>query len=190
MDIRQIKAIEKQNKERILASCKRCPDRSGIYMLTREENGLKFAYIGQAKKILTRLAGHLKGYQHIDLSLRKHGLYSEKNPTGWRIDFCEFEEKLLDEKEREYIRGYANMGFQLRNKTDGGQGVGKAGIDNNKQSKGYYDGIEQGKKNTRKFIADLFNKHLIFRTKSDKPSKLQLRAYEKFENFLKNDNDE
>ena len=48
-------------------------DSSGIYILRRmDEDGIKFAYIGQAKHILTRLGQHLDGYQHIDLSLKKH----------------------------------------------------------------------------------------------------------------------
>lgn len=51
-------------------------DESGIYILTRyDDNGFKFAYVGQAKKVLTRLAEHPMGYkQHIDFSLRKHGI--------------------------------------------------------------------------------------------------------------------
>ena len=46
-------------------------DESGIYILTRyDDNGFKFAYVGQAKKVLTRLAEHPMGYkQHIDFSL-------------------------------------------------------------------------------------------------------------------------
>lgn len=29
----------------------------------------------------------LVGYQHIDLSIKKHGLYSEENLYGWKIKF-------------------------------------------------------------------------------------------------------
>ena len=47
--------------------------------INMDEEGIKYAYIGQAKHILTRLAQHLTGYQHIDLSIRKHGLYSNRN---------------------------------------------------------------------------------------------------------------
>ena len=61
-------------------------DHGGIYFLTREEDGFKYAYIGQSKEsagILTRLCQHLVGYsQWIDLSLKKHKLYNEDNPTG------------------------------------------------------------------------------------------------------------
>lgn len=84
MNFRQIKAIEKANKERILKVCPSVPESSGIYILTREEAGFRYAYVGQAKHLLTRLAQHLSGYQHIDLSIKKHGLWSENNPSGWK----------------------------------------------------------------------------------------------------------
>ena len=78
-------AIEAKNKNRWLAVNPDLNDKSGIYILTREENGFKYAYIGQAKHILTRLAQHLVTFQRIDLSLKAHGLYSEDNPTGWKV---------------------------------------------------------------------------------------------------------
>ena len=184
MDMRKIKAIEKANKERILKVCPNVPERSGIYFLLREENGFRFGYIGQAKHLLSRLAGHLKGYQHIDLSLRKHGLYSEDNPCGYKIHFLEFSESKLDEMEQKYIKQYANAGYQLRNKTSGSQGEGKQGIAANKSSKGYYDGLEQGKKKSREFVADLFQKHLMVDTKKQPPTKLQEKALQKFNDFI------
>lgn len=184
MDIRQIKAIEKANKQRILKVCPNVPERSGIYFLLREEGGFKFGYIGQAKHLLTRLAQHLRGYQHIDLSLKKHGLYSEDNPCGYKVHFLEVPEHLLDDAERKYIMKYANAGYQMRNKTSGGQDEGKQGISANKQSKGYYDGLEQGKKKSRQFIADLFNKHLVVTTKKVPPTKLQEKALQRFNDFI------
>ena len=184
MDMRKIKAIEKANKERILKICPNVPERSGIYFLLREENGFRFGYIGQAKHILTRLAGHLRGYQHIDISIKKHGLYSEDNPCGYKIHFLEFPESQLDEMEQKYIKQYANAGYQLRNKTSGSQGEGKQGISANKQSKGYYDGLEQGKKKSREFVADLFAKHLVVSTKKQPPTKLQKKALQKFMDFI------
>ena len=184
MDMRKIKAIEKANKERVLKVCPNVPERSGIYFLLREENGFRFGYIGQAKHILTRLAGHLRGYQHIDISIKKHGLYSEDNPCGYKIHFLEFPESQLDEMEQKYIKQYANAGYQLRNKTSGSQGEGKQGISANKQSKGYYDGLEQGKKKSREFVADLFAKHLVVSTKKQPPTKLQKKALQKFMDFI------
>lgn len=193
MNYKQIFAIKRANREKILKVCPNCPDTSGIYILTRLEDGFKYAYIGQAKHILTRLADHLSGYQHIDLSLKKHGLLSESNPLGWKVSYFEYPEEKLDEMEQQYIKAYANAGYQLRNKTSGGQGEGKKGIAENRPSKGYYDGIEQGKKIARRFIADLFSKHLEAVPKNQPPNKRQEKALQKFKDFLegepKNENE-
>ena len=73
---RQAKAIEAKNKRKWLALNPKLDESSGIYILRRQdENGFRYAYVGQAKRILTRLSQHLSGYQHIDLSLKSHGLY-------------------------------------------------------------------------------------------------------------------
>ena len=181
-EIRRIKAIERANKERILKVYP-VPDTSGIYMLTREENGFKYAYIGQAKKLLTRLAGHLKGYQHIDLSLKKHGLWSKENPTGWAIGWVTCEEGCLDNKEQELIKAYANAGYQLRNKTSGGQGEGKKDIAD-EPTKGYLEGLHNGYKKAQKEMAHLFKLHLVYSTKKEPPTKLQVKAMQKFEKFI------
>lgn len=182
--LRQVFAIEKANKERILLACPGCPDVSGIYFLTREEDGLRYAYVGQAKHILSRLAGHLNGYQHIDLSLKAHGLWREDNPAGWKISYLTFPEAQLDEMERYYIRACANKGYQLRNKTDGGQGVGKKGINENKPAKGYIDGKEFGRIKARREIAELFDKHLDYVPKSNPPTRYQIKAMEKLKVIL------
>lgn len=183
-NIKQRLAIEAKNKKRWLAVNPNLNDYSGIYILTREESGFKYAYIGQAKHILSRLAQHLVGYQHIDLSLKSHGLYSEDNPTGWRVGAINFSIPDLDEMEQVYIKKYANAGYQLRNKTSGSQGEGKEKIDDYKPSKGYRDGIKQGYKNASREIAHLFDLHLDYDTKSNAPNKNQLKALEKFEAFL------
>ena len=114
---RKIYAIEKKNKERLLKVNPKLNDRSGIYFLLREnENGFRFGYIGQAKNITQRLCGHLAGYQqHIDRSLKAHGLYSEDNPYGWRVEFLNFPESQLDEKEKYYIKLYADKGIPIDN---------------------------------------------------------------------------
>lgn len=183
VNYRQIYAIEKANKERILQVCPGCPDRSGIYFLLREENGFRWAYIGQAKRLLSRLAGHLRGYQHIDLSLKKHGLYSEENPTGWRVHFLEFPETDLDQMEQRYIKAYANKGYQLRNHESGGH-EGKVALESRKSSRGYYDGLAQGHKNAQKMIAHLFDKHLVVSTKKNPPTMNQQKALDKFMEFI------
>lgn len=184
MNYQQIKEIEAKNKQRILAVNSNVTEHSGIYILTREEDGFKFGYVGQAKHLLTRLAQHLSGYQHIDLSIKKHGLYSVQNPTGWKIDFVRCAESELDEKEKYYIYDYALAGYQMRNKTAGGQGEGKHGIADNRPAKGYHDGLKQGYENARREIKHLFDLHLNAVIKANKPNKTQEKALQKFKDFL------
>ena len=187
MNYKQIYAIKKANEERILKVCPNCPNTSGIYFLLREEDGFKYAYIGQAVRLRERLGSHLSGYQHIDLSIKKHGLWSEENPTGYKVHFLEFAENLLDEMEQKYIKQYANAGYQMRNATSGSQGVGKKGLDNARPSRGYYQGLEQGYKNAQKEVSHLFNLHLDYTTKKQPPTKLQEKALSKFKDFLEVD---
>lgn len=162
-------AIEKKNKEKFLKVNSELDDGSGIYILTREdENGFRYAYIGQAIHILTRLAQHLVGYQHIDLSLKKHGLYSIENPYGWTVDSYSYPNDTLDSQEQYWIKKYADMGFQLRNKTSGSQGEGKAQIDDYRPAKGYREGILQGKRSLARELSSIAEKHLEIRLKSEK----------------------
>ena len=186
MNYKQIYAIKKANEERILKVCPNCPNTSGIYFLLREENGFKFGYIGQAKHILSRLAQHLSGYQHIDLSIKKHGLWSKENPTGYKVHFLEFAENTLDEMEQKYIKQYANAGYQMRNATSGSQGVGKKGLDNSRPTRTYYDGLEQGKKVMAREIKHIIDTHLEIRLK--KETKISVKALEKFWNLLDTNN--
>ena len=185
-NIAKAKAIEAKNKKKWLALNPDLDDKSGIYFLTRtDENGFRYAYIGQAVHILTRLAQHLVGYQHIDLSLKKHGLYSDDNPFGWRVGFLHFPASELDEQEQHYIKAYADYGYQLRNKTSGSQGEGKAKIDDYRPAKGYYDGIKQGKKNLAKELSHIAEKHLEIRLKQEKANNsVSQKQYEKFMDLL------
>ena len=181
-NIAKAKAIEKKNKERLLKVNPNLDEQSGIYFLTREdENGIKFGYIGQAKHILTRLAQHLVGYQHIDLSLKKHGLHSKDNEFGWKVFALNYDISELDEKEQYYIKMYANHGYQLRNKTAGGQDEGKAQINEYRPAKGYRDGIQQGRKTLARELKDILDKHLTIELKAEKmANKTSQRMFEKF----------
>lgn len=166
---RQAKAVEAKNKKRLLEVAPDLSEKSGIYFLTRtDENGFKYAYVGQAVHILTRLAQHMVGYQHIDLSIKKHGLYSEQNPYGWEIEFSYFPKDKLDSWEQYYIKSYAEKGYQLRNKTSGSQGEGKAKIDEYRPQKGYRDGLKQGEKNLARKLSSIAKKHLEIRLRADK----------------------
>lgn len=186
-DIARAKAIEEKNKKRWLAINPMLDNKSGIYILTREdEEHFKYCYVGQAKHILSRLASHLRGYQHIDLSLKKHGLYSNDNPYGWKVGFLHFPAAELDEQEQKYIKLYADKGYQLRNKTSGSQGTGKKQIADYKASKGYYDGLSQGRINLAREIKHIIDKHLIVSLKPEKQNnKISIKAFEKFNELLK-----
>ena len=185
-NIRQTKAIENQNKKKLLEVNPKLDEKSGIYFLTRtDEDGFKYAYIGQAKHILTRLAQHLVGFQHIDLSLKKHKLYAEDNPFGWKVNFLHFSESQLNEKEQHYIKEYALNGYQLRNKTSGSQGAGKSQIDDYRPQKGYRDGLEQGRKNLARELKHIIDKHLVVSIKPEKANnKVSIKAFEKFREIL------
>jgi hypothetical protein len=181
-DFKKIKAIEEQNKRRFLALNSALNERSGIYILYREEGGIKYAYVGQAKHLLTRLAQHLTGYQHIDISLKKHGLANEK-PNGYNVAFEWCDVIALDAKERWWIQKMANSGYQLRNKTLGGQDEGKGGLDNQKASRGYHDGLAQGRKSLAKELRHIIETH-EFTIEPKKHNKVTEKALNKFWELL------
>lgn len=189
---KQAKAVEKKNKKRLLEVNRYLDEGSGIYFLTRtDENGFKYAYVGQAVHILTRLAQHMVGYQHIDLSLKKHGLYSADNPYGWKVDYSVCDLKMLDKKEQYWIKQYADLGYQLRNKTSGSQGEGKTQIDDYRPQKGYRDGIQQGRKNMARELSSIAEKHLKIELRADKANnKVSQKQYGKFMDLLKEGNSE
>lgn len=158
---KQIFAIKKANEARIKKLCPEITKESGIYVFTRtDEDGIKYAYVGQAKNLLQRTAEHLAGYQHIDLSIKKHGLYDEaKNCYGWRLHIqtiCPAE--MLDEAEQEAVRAYALSGYQLRNDTTGGQGEGKKSLHDYGKG-GYLKGKREGEAKAYKAIGVAINKY-------------------------------
>ena len=183
---RQIMAIRKANEDKIRKACPIVTEDSGIYLFWRvDEDGFKFADVGQAKNLLKRLAEHLSGYQHIDLSIKKHKLYNEEtNPCGYHVEIiCHCPEDELDGREQYWIKHYADQGYQLRNKTTGSQGEGKSALGEGKSNRGYRDGLVQGRKNTQKEIKELFDKYLTYDIKG-KPGKIKQRKYDEFTAFL------
>ena len=186
------KVIDKSNEKKLLKVNPYLDNESGIYFLTRTdvETGIKFSYVGQALHLKNRMLQHMVGYQHIDLSLRKHGLYSEDNPGGWKINFTHFPKEKLNEMERYYITLYAQNGYQSRNKDTGG-GTGKQEIGERKPSKGYYDGIAQGKKTLAKELSNIIDKHLVVGLKPGKENnRISIKAFEKFKELLRGTDDE
>lgn len=129
--------------------------------------------------------------QHIDLSLRKHKLYSEDNPHGWRVEFLNFPESELDEKEKFYIKQYADAGYQLRNVGIGGQGENRDSgqIGERKPPKGYREGVQFGKKALARELSYIISKHLIVRLKPEKQgNKVSEKQLEKFNRLLDENN--
>ena len=186
MNNKQRYAILKKNKEQWLQYYS-IKDESGIYILTRYDldNGFKFAYVGQAKKVLTRLAEHLMGYQHIDLSLKKHGIGSAlTRENKWKCEkIIHCTESELNRLEQEWIRKWHELGYQLYNHTMGSQGQGKQALGEQKPAKGYYDGIKQG----RKKVIDEINNRLTkgdIRLVIDKPNKIKEKHLAKLYEIL------
>lgn len=189
-NIAKAKAIEKQNRERLLKVNPKLDDESGIYFLTRtDEDNISYFYIGQAVHILTRLAQHLVGYQHIDLSIKKRGLYSADNPYGWKVNFMHYPKYELDKWEQYWILEYTKRGYQCRyNKTGGGQGEGKEKINEFRPSKGYRDGIKQGKINLARELSSIAEKHLTIEIRDDKKNnKVSQKQFEKFKELMNED---
>ena len=186
MNNKQRYAILKKNKEQWLKYYS-IKDESGIYILTRYDldNGFKFAYVGQAKKVLTRLAEHLMGYQHIDLSLKKHGIGSAfTRENKWKCEkviYCA--ESELNNMEQEWIRKCHELGYQLYNHTTGSQGQGKQALGEQKPAKGYYDGIKQGRDKILKEINERLVKGDI-RLVIDKPNKTKEKHLAKLYEIL------
>lgn len=192
-NLKQVYAKKQASIKRILTICPDIPRTSGIYFFKREdENGIKYVYVGQAKHLLDRCAQHLLGYQKIDLSIKKHGLYdNEKNPYGYKLSYMRYEESELDEKERYWIKKAAKYGFQLKNSTLGGQDEGKV-VTDSKAPKGYHDGLKQGYENCKKEIKEFFDKYLDFSIKNCAEShkkdgsfkEIFVKKYQEFQEFI------
>ena len=188
VNYKQLYAIKSKNKERILKVCPGMEHKSGSYFYTRtDENGISYFYIGQSVDCLERSISHLTGYQHIDLSIKKRGFYSENNPYGWKLNVMYYPKDKLDEMEQYWILEYTKRGYQCRyNKTAGGQGEGKEKINEFKPSKGYRDGIQQGKKMLARELSSIAEKHLKIEIREDKKhNKVSQKQYEKFMDLLK-----
>lgn len=190
--LRKVFAMRKRHEEQIKRLCPEARHESGIYFFYRtDEKGFRYGYIGLASKsILTRLIQHLEGYkQHLDLSIKKHGLYDEqKNPYGYKISvICYCPPNEIDDKEEYYIKYYADQGFQMRNTQSGSRNGGRINIADNKPSRGYRDGIKQGRTNIKRELNKIINKYLVISTKQD--NKLSQRMLDKFWEILSDDTD-
>lgn len=187
MDYKKIYAVKAEREERIKSICPTIPKTSGIYAFTRtDEAGIRRSYVGQAVNLLERCASHLGEYDHIALSLKKHGFYSAENPYGWKLDYKTYPKSELDDREINTIKAFADRGFQMYNVTAGGQGLGKVVAGQYKQPKTYTQGVKQGKKVLARELSSIAEKHLKIEIREDKANnKVSQKQYEKFMDLLK-----
>lgn len=186
---RRIYAIKETNRKRIKKLCPELQDKSGIYIWTRTK--VVSCYVGQAKHLIDRSVSHLMEYNHLGVSLKKHGLYDkDKNPQGWKLDYYYCEPEELDYLERFEIKKASEKGYEMYNITSGGQCEGKEDINERKASKGYHDGLKQGYQNCLNEIRELFSKYLDFvvkepiLNKKGRPFAIKTAKYEEFRKML------
>ena len=181
---KKIKAVEATYKKQLKGLFPTLTEESGIYAFTRmdEKTGIKHAYVGQAKHLLSRLAQHMAGRQsHIDRSLHNRGL--AKNGGQWQLGWSYCAESELDERERAFIQKAAQSGFQLYNKTSGGQGEGKAQLGDSEGIGGYRKGKAAGEAQLRRKIKEYFDKYLTVGVQ-EPTNKIKERKLEEFKNFI------
>lgn len=179
VNYRQVYAIQKKNEQRMLKVNPALNHNPGIYFLTRiDEDGVRHGYVGLAHDVLKRLGQHLSTFQYIDNSIRKHGLYSEDNPYGYKVNFINCRESELEKLERHYITLYAKQGYQMKNRDTGG-GQGKSELGERKPAKGYRDGIKQGKKSLARDLSGIIKKHLEVKLKPEKQNNKVSQKQEK-----------
>ena len=177
---KQLYALKKQYGEIIKKIAPNIENRAGIYVWYRKKYCF---YAGQSVKLLDRSIQHLQQHDHLGLSIRKHGLYDEiKNPYCWNLIYCYCDESELNQKERETIArwGGHNIAYNI---TSGGQDAGKVDINQRAATKGYHDGLHQGRKKALEEIATLFEKYLDYSIKGE-TSKVKERKLSEFKNLL------
>lgn len=182
---KQIFAKKSEAEKQLMRICPSAVHRSGIYFYLREDLEGKHGYIGKAVDLCDRNVSHILGYaQRIDISIKKRGFYSQKNPTGWRLNVLYYPSSELDTWERHWIEEYRKAGYDLYNVESGGTD-GKTIIGERKPSKGYYDGIAQGKKSLAKDLRHIIDTHLNISLK--KETKISQKALEKFYKLLESE---
>ena len=186
VNYRKIFAMKNEREKKIKSICPTIPNTSGIYAFYRtDEAGIKRSYVGQAIKLCDRCSSHLGEYDHIALSLKKHGFYNNDNPHGWKLDYKNCPKEELDQKEIETIKAFANQGFQMYNITAGGQSVGKQVTGQYIPPKTYRQGIQQGKKTLARDLSHIIDTHLQITLKPEKQhNKTSIKAFEKFKEML------
>ena len=160
---KQYYAIRAKNKAIIKKLCPQISTESGIYAFVRDsfdEPGIKYAYVGQAVNLLNRVLDHLEKYDHIDKSIKKRKLWSDKEPYGYKVYVLEkCHASQLNDAETRAITRLKQLGYQLPyNKTGGSQGKDKKIVIDSAR-KGYLQGKADGKTKATKEIATLIHKY-------------------------------
>lgn len=178
--------MKSERENRIKKICPNIPYSSGIYVFYRiDEADIRRAYCGQAVNLVERCASHLAEYDHIALSLKKHGFYSKENPHGWKLAFKTCPKSELDEREVATIKSLADDGYQMYNVTAGSQSKGKIVSGDYKPPKTYRQGLEQGRKNLARELSHIIDTHLTVEIKPEKAgNKVSQKAFEKFKGLL------
>lgn len=196
MNLKQRFAILNKNKRIVRQLCdNELTIDSGIYMFYRtNENGERCFYVGQAKNLLQRTAEHLMGKkQHIDKSIYVHKLYSEDNPTGWKLRvLINCREEDLDHFEKFYIDFNKQQGFKCYNVSSGGQGSERTtdvGERLQTKLKSYKNGKGLGYEKAKNEAREFFNNYLDFSIKG-KPNKVKERKLREFKEWLEVHNGE
>ena len=183
---RKIYAMKHERENHIKKICPDIPYSSGIYVFYRTDDAnIRRAYCGQAVNLCERCASHLAEYDHIALSLKKHGFYSEENPNGWKLAFKTCPKNELDDREVSTIKSFADKGFQMYNITAGSQSAGKKVTGDYKPPKTYRQGVAYGRKSMAKELSHIIDKHLTVQLREGKQhNKVSQRAFEKFKRLL------
>lgn len=182
---KQIYARRTQAKKEIQKVAPDITEDSGIYIYERTQ---KYIYIGQARSLMQRCVGHRLSYdQRIDISLKKHGYFDPIfNKNGWKLRVlqnCDIDR--LDAEERYWIERYKqDPSIELLNITGGGQGDKASDIAERKPSKGYRDGVKQGREKVIKELNERLLKgdiELVIKN----PNKIKQKHLDKILQILK-----
>lgn len=176
---KELYAVKKELERKLRTIAPNMENRAGIYVWYRKQ--FRF-YAGQSVKLVDRSIQHMQQYDHLGMSIRKYGLYSDKNPYGWKITYFYCDESELNEKERETIAKWAENNISY-NITSGGQDKGKVDINERAAAKKYTDGLKQGRANAIKEIKVLFDKYLDYVVKGE-TNKVKERKLNEFKEML------
>ncbi len=179
----------KSEAEKVLREvCPKAVHQSGIYFYLRYDEDGNHGYIGKAKDLCDRNISHIMGFQqHIDISIKKRGFFSQYNPRGWKLNVLYYPEEELDKWERHWIEEYSKAGYHLYNVESGGT-EGKEIIGERKPPKSYREGLAQGRKSLAKELRHIIDTHLEIKLR--KETKISQKALAKFWELLESEEKE